>query len=80
MVSKSAAELIWPGQDPIGRRFQQHGDSVWMTVVGEVGDVMQYGFRDTPPATLYLPLVGPDADELGADLAGVRREDAAGRA
>ena len=59
VVSKSAAELLWPGQDPIGRRLQQHGDSAWMTVVGEVGDVMQYGFRDTPQAILYLPLTGP---------------------
>ena len=38
------------------------GDSTWNTVVGVVGDVMQDGFRDTPQAVVYFPLVGPTPD------------------
>jgi predicted permease len=60
VISKSAAETLWPGEDPIGRQIRQTGDqATWNTVVGVVEDVMQYGFRDTPQALVYFPLVGP---------------------
>jgi predicted permease len=62
VISQSAANLLWPGQDPIGRRLARQGDSTWNTVVGVVGDVMQDGFRDTPQALVYFPLVGPTPD------------------
>jgi putative ABC transport system permease protein len=62
VISQSAANLLWPGQDPIGRRLMRQGDSTWNTVVGVVGDVMQDGFRDTPQALVYFPLVGPTPD------------------
>ena len=59
VISRSAARLLWPGQTAVGRRLQQRGTTAWHTVVGVVEDVMQYGFRDTPQATVYYPLVGP---------------------
>jgi putative ABC transport system permease protein len=60
VLSRTAAERLWPGQDPLGRRLQREGwDSSWATVVGVVEDVMQYGFRDEPQGLVYLPLVGP---------------------
>ncbi|MGE0455286.1 MAG: ABC transporter permease [Vicinamibacteria bacterium] len=59
VVSRSAAKTLWPGQSAIGRRLQSEGSSDWHTVVGVVEDVMQYGFRDTPQALVYLPLAGP---------------------
>ncbi len=62
ILSKSAANLLWPGQDPIGRRIQRPGSTYWETVVGVVEDVMQYGFRDQPQALVYFPLVGPMPD------------------
>jgi len=62
VLSRSAAERLWPGQDPIGRRLQRQGLDAWATVVGVVEDAMQYGFRDTPQALVYLPLVGPTAE------------------
>jgi len=58
VVSRSAANLLWPGKDPIGRRVEgQPGN--WNTVVGVVEDVKQDGFRDTPEPVIYYPLVGP---------------------
>jgi putative ABC transport system permease protein len=59
VVSRSAARLLWSGQSAVGRRLQRQGTTAWHTVVGVVEDVMQYGFRDTPQATVYYPLVGP---------------------
>ena len=58
VVGQSAAGLLWPGEDPIGRRIQQLGSENWETVVGVVEDVMQSDFRDTPDPLVYFPLVG----------------------
>jgi predicted permease len=59
VISRTAANLLWPGKDPIGRRLQRQGLTSWETVVGVVDDVMQEGFRDTPQPLVYFPLVGP---------------------
>lgn len=59
VISRSAANLLWPGDNPIGRRLQREGLETWETVVGVVEDVMQYGFRDTPQPLVYFPMVGP---------------------
>jgi predicted permease len=58
IVSRSAAEALWPGEDAVGKQLQVEGTETWETVVGVVEDVMQYGFRDTPQSLVYLPLVG----------------------
>ncbi|MEO5798487.1 MAG: ABC transporter permease, partial [Gemmatimonadales bacterium] len=62
VISKTAAKLMWPGLDPIGRRMHTEGDSVWVTVVGVVDDVMQDDFRTAGQPLVYLPLVGPTPD------------------
>ncbi len=62
VISKSAAQLLWPNQDPVGRQLHAMvgADSVtWFTVVGVVGDVLQSSFRDQPDPMLYIPLIGP---------------------
>ncbi len=59
VVSRKAASLLWPGQNPLGRRLQVADGTAWHTVVGVVEDVMQEGFRETPQALVYYPLVGP---------------------
>ncbi len=59
VISRTAANLLWPGKDPIGRRLQRNGLTTWETVVGVVEDVMQDSFRDKPEPLVYFPLVGP---------------------
>jgi putative ABC transport system permease protein len=59
IISKSAANLLWPGKDPIGRRIERPGDSTTATVIGVVDDVLQDDFRDKPQPLVYFPLVGP---------------------
>jgi predicted permease len=58
VVSRAAADLLWPGQDAIGRRVRLREAEPWETVVGVVEDVMQYGFRNEPQPLVYYPLVG----------------------
>ncbi len=59
VISRSAANLLWPGKNPLGRRLQGRAGS-WETVVGVVDDVMQDNFRDKPDPLVYYPLVGPE--------------------
>jgi len=68
VISKSAAAMLWPGQDPIGRKLQRQGLDTWETVVGVVNDVMQNDFREPPQAVVYFPLTGqkPNQWRLGS--------------
>ena len=69
IVSRAAAELLWPGQDPLGQVLRPAGapDAFpWITVGGVVEDVILADFRDQVPEPLiYLPLVGPTAQAWG---------------
>lgn len=69
IVSRSAAELLWPGENPIGQVLRPAGapDAFpWITVGGVVEDVILADFRQqTPEPLVYLPLVGPTARAWG---------------
>jgi predicted permease len=58
IVNRSAANLLWRGQSPVGRRLKREDVDAWETVVGVVDDVMQDNFRDPTPPAVYYPLVG----------------------
>jgi len=63
VVSRSAAERLWPNQDPIGQRIRRAAGPVqWFTVVGVVQDVKQDDWREAGEAVAYFPLTGPTAD------------------
>ena len=62
VISRSAAEKLWPGQNPLGRRIRPrlgNQDTLAFTVVGVVGDVKQNDWRDVGEANVYFPLTGP---------------------
>jgi putative ABC transport system permease protein len=67
IVSRSAAETMWPGQDPIGRGLRRRlgGQVLSFTVVGEVEDVKQDDWREAGEAVVYLPLTGPSDSTWG---------------
>jgi putative ABC transport system permease protein len=69
IVSRAAAELLWPGENPLGQVIRPAGapDAFpWITVGGVVEDVILADFREqTPEPLLYLPLVGPTAQAWG---------------
>ncbi len=62
VISRTAAHLLWPGQDAVGRRLQRQGQGLesWHTVVGVVEDVVQNDFREEAQPLVYFPLVGPE--------------------
>jgi predicted permease len=39
LVSKTLAEALWPGEDPIGKQIKTTGMPNWRTVIGEVDNV-----------------------------------------
>ena len=43
IINESAARFLWPGEDPIGKRWRLGGDDPrgWFTVVGVIPDVRQ---------------------------------------
>jgi predicted permease len=68
VVSRAAADKLWPGQNPLGRRLRPRfggQDTLTFTVVGVVRDVKQDDWRDASQAIVYFPLTGPTRDAWG---------------
>ena len=63
IVSAATATRLWPGQDPIGKRFHLSlsKDGEWHTVVGVVGTA-RYREIDLPRFDLYVPLHQVETD------------------
>ncbi|HEX8073330.1 MAG TPA: ABC transporter permease [Pyrinomonadaceae bacterium] len=59
LVSETMARRLWPGADPLGRRLRYYSSAgpaqAWVTVVGVVGDVRQYGLDKPGTMGLYRP-------------------------
>jgi putative ABC transport system permease protein len=61
IVSERLAKVLWPNEDPIGRRLRLGGPGTtpepddWMTVVGVVGDVRHQALEREPGPDLYKP-------------------------
>jgi putative ABC transport system permease protein len=53
VISANLAAALWPGQDPLGRKFTTGGDR-WFDVIGVAGDVRVEAHR-TPVAMMYEP-------------------------
>jgi putative ABC transport system permease protein len=66
MINRTMARY-WGERNPIGARIRlgRTGDSPWLTVVGVVGDVRQYGLARDAVAQAYTPL-----SQIGDGLAG----------
>ena len=63
IINQTLARTMWPGQNPIGKRFSccEEGpkgrmDPVWHEVVGVVGDVRSVGLDQQVQPTFYLPM------------------------
>ena len=56
LVSDRTAARLWPGQDPIGKRFSRGlPDEAGFEVVGVVADAKLTSLDRTPPLMVYLP-------------------------
>lgn len=70
IVNEAMAKRLWPGLDPIGRRFKIGAPSSsepWLTVVGVVGDMRRRGLENEAAAQLFEPL-GQDPPRLATLL------------
>lgn len=59
IINETMARQMWPGGDPVGKRFKlgpEDGDSPWFTVVGVVGDMRRQGPDKEPIAQMFQPL------------------------
>ena len=63
MVNETLARTMWPGQDPIGKRFacceagpKGRLDPVWHQVVGVVSDVRAWGLDQKIRPEFYIPV------------------------
>jgi putative ABC transport system permease protein len=68
ILSRSAAEKLWPGQSALGRTIRPRfgsQDTLAFTVIGVVNDVKQLDWRDPGQALVYFPLTGPTPRSWG---------------
>ncbi|MEM7585839.1 MAG: ABC transporter permease [Acidobacteriota bacterium] len=56
VVTRSLARNYWGDDDPISRRVSVDGGNTWLTIVGVVGDVREYGPAVAATDELYVPL------------------------
>lgn len=56
ILNQAAAESLWPGDEPLGKRFIFAGDEPrWITVVGIVADIQNGSLGLEPLPEVYLP-------------------------
>lgn len=55
VINKAMADEVWPGESPLGKRFGFGTPPPWLTVVGVVGNVRQWGPEQDVLAQAYLP-------------------------
>jgi ABC-type antimicrobial peptide transport system permease subunit len=55
VVSGATAARAWPGQDPIGKRFQRGSPERPFEVVGVVADARTIALDAPPPLMVYVP-------------------------
>jgi putative ABC transport system permease protein len=57
LVNQQMADEVWPGEDPIGKRFGFGTPPPWLTVVGVVGNARQWSAERPALNQLYFPYV-----------------------
>jgi putative ABC transport system permease protein len=55
VVNERLAALLWPGEDPLGKRMRVGGDESWRTVVGVARDARQAKWTRRPRARSSCP-------------------------
>jgi predicted permease len=58
IINQTMGRRLWPGIDPIGRRFRYAADSSgqWFTVIGVTPDIANDDLDNEPESAAYVPL------------------------
>ncbi|MFL6336654.1 MAG: FtsX-like permease family protein, partial [Pyrinomonadaceae bacterium] len=56
IVNEATARHRWGTEDPIGKRVSFDNGQTWVTIVGVVGNVRQYGLDKEPSDEIYGPV------------------------
>jgi putative ABC transport system permease protein len=56
VINQTMARHRWGDEDPVGKRISFDQGKNWVTIVGVVGDVRQYGLNREPTDELYRPV------------------------
>ena len=56
MINQTLARHRWGDEDPVGKRISFNEGRNWVTIIGVVGDVRQYGLNREPTDELYRPV------------------------
>jgi putative ABC transport system permease protein len=65
VINDTMARLFWPHQDAVGKRFKSTDDKAkWVTVVGVVGDVREFGLAEPPIPEAYFPVTQNGTSDL----------------
>ncbi|MEM1203430.1 MAG: ABC transporter permease [Acidobacteriota bacterium] len=76
LVSRALAEHYWPGESPLGKRLMpsRNDDRIedpWYYVVGVVDDVRSETLTESPPETVYYPVLAKVENDWVVGRAGV---------
>ena len=78
--STASMARYWDGVDPVGTRISLNRGETWLTVVGVVADVRQFGLAQETVAQIYVPLAQSPFNFAGQVLVRTASEPAALRA
>jgi predicted permease len=73
IINRQAVQLLFPGEDPLGRRIKtadSSGNTAWFSIVGVVGDTRSYTYNSLEwkiRPELYFPFAQAEAAGLGKD-------------
>ncbi len=56
IVNQTLAERLWPGEDPIGKRFRLVPASGWVEIVGVARDIKYNSLTEPPQLYAYQPI------------------------
>jgi putative ABC transport system permease protein len=56
IVNREMQRLVWPNEDPIGKRVSFDKGKTWIQIVGVVGDVREFGLGNAPVAQIFIPM------------------------
>jgi putative ABC transport system permease protein len=58
IINETMVRLVWPGEEPLGKRFKlgsAQSSNPWLTVVGVVGDMRRQNLERQPFAQIFFP-------------------------